>query len=329
MPIPATNILSSDGNARSCYLCNLQLAAGVASQEHIIPNAIGGRLKSRMLLCKLCNSKLGAIDASICRLLLPLANILAVQRERGDSPPSWVTMNGRQYLREANGDMRPIDEQPKLTMQNDGSVHFSIQSSTRAQARKHLQGLKRRYPKLDVETAISTAVATVDLVDTEMQFQFGPLGGADAFRAVVKIAVGYFLHVGGTPSSIPEAIEVIAGQDIPTIARVGLLYAIDPLPKRDDQQVLHVVAVVPNQRGGMHAYVELLGALRFAVLLTDNYVGPPINQAYAYDVCSQKQVDVDSSQLRGIPWTHEDWDGEHLRKAIEPVLALALARQKR
>lgn len=29
------------------------------SEEHIIPNAIGGKLKSKELICKKCNSKLG------------------------------------------------------------------------------------------------------------------------------------------------------------------------------------------------------------------------------------------------------------------------------
>ena len=49
-----------------CYLCGTLLNESNRSVEHIIPNAIGGHLKSKNLLCKDCNSNTGQkIDAEI------------------------------------------------------------------------------------------------------------------------------------------------------------------------------------------------------------------------------------------------------------------------
>ena len=42
-----------------CYLCGTLLNESNRSVEHIIPNAIGGHLKSKNLLCKDCNSNTG------------------------------------------------------------------------------------------------------------------------------------------------------------------------------------------------------------------------------------------------------------------------------
>lgn len=42
-----------------CYLCGVLLDKSNSSVEHIIPNALGGNLKSRQLLCKKCNSDIG------------------------------------------------------------------------------------------------------------------------------------------------------------------------------------------------------------------------------------------------------------------------------
>lgn len=121
---------------------------------------------------------------------------------------------------------------------------------------------------------------------------------------------------------------MVARPGLPPIERVGCLYAIDPLPQRDNGRVLHVLAVVNDQRGGLQAYVELFSAFRFAVLLTDVYDGPAVSSAYAYDVCSREEIGLDAHQLRGIPWTPEDWDGELLGNAMGPVIEVAIARNQ-
>ena len=35
-----------------CYICGKELTKLNESEEHIIPNAIGGKLKSKKLICK-------------------------------------------------------------------------------------------------------------------------------------------------------------------------------------------------------------------------------------------------------------------------------------
>lgn len=314
----------------TCYLCNTKLTDDNSSPEHILPNALGGRLKSRTLLCKSCNSDCGdTIDAALINQLMPLANALNIERERGDVPPVRVTLaSGEQMRRDADGNMCPYDGRPVVT-EGDGSAQFSISSPSIKQARKHVEGLKRKYPKLDVEAVMATARATTTRVNTGITFEFPPLGGAEAFRAIVKIAVGYYLHFGGSAGHISEAIDVLVRDALPPVSRVGLLYATDPMLRRDNGIVTHVVALVACEDGTLQAYVELFSAFRFVVNLADAYSGPPVRTVYCYDVCARREVVVDEAALLGSPWTPEDWDPEALGEVLEPVLAVAAERNQR
>jgi len=50
---------------RKCYICKESLDKSNSSIEHIIPNALGGNLKSRNLICKNCNSRIGSEEDAI------------------------------------------------------------------------------------------------------------------------------------------------------------------------------------------------------------------------------------------------------------------------
>lgn len=55
-----------------CYFCGQRLTYGNKSLEHIIPNALGGKLKSNDILCKNCNSKMGeTIDSNLVKIFAP------------------------------------------------------------------------------------------------------------------------------------------------------------------------------------------------------------------------------------------------------------------
>lgn len=314
---------------QTCFLCSVELAGETSSREHIIPNGIGGQLKSCGLLCEKCNKDCGGtIDAALVNQLLPMTNALNVVRERDDTPKVRVTLeSGERLWRDADGNMRHVGAPPTV-IERDGKMSISFTASSKAEVRKHLRGLKRKHPKLDVEATMANVQMRVTRVNKRMTFAFPELGGADAFRAIIKIAVSYYLHVGGRADLIREAIDAVAQAGFPPLTRVGWLYAIDPRPDRNDDAVLHALAIASDEHGGLHAYVELFSAFRFTVRLADAYAGPPIRAAYAYDVCTRKEVEIDATKLRGLPWTPENSDRRAVDKAMEPVVAVAVARNQ-
>ena len=66
-----------------CYLCKEVLFKENESVEHIIPNSIGGRLKSKKLLCKKCNSKLGTeYDSEVSKMYNLSMIVSGIKKDR-------------------------------------------------------------------------------------------------------------------------------------------------------------------------------------------------------------------------------------------------------
>lgn len=310
----------------TCFLCDVPLVAGVASLEHIIPNALGGWLKSRALLCTKHNNTTGAhLDAALIKPLREVANAIGFERDRGETPGVVVTVpSGEKYVREYDGNMWPVGQRPKVEV--DGrEVTFSITSPDIKDARKHLEGLKRKYPNVDVEAHLANAKETVEIIREPMSFSISGLGTAEMFRALVKIAVSYYLHIGGQREFIRECIDVVRTGALPPVERVGSMYALDPLPARTEA-ITNVLAVTSDEHGRLCAYIELLRAFRFTVRMSDSYTGPPIRAAYAHDLLARNELQVDVAALRG-PWIPEDWDRGALERELDAVRTVIEPRE--
>ena len=66
--------------------CGCELDVESTKPEHIIPNGIGGKLKSREILCDKHNNELFELDQIICKDLENHTNRLNPSRDNGKNP---------------------------------------------------------------------------------------------------------------------------------------------------------------------------------------------------------------------------------------------------
>lgn len=312
----------------TCYLCDSPLVGNAVAEEHVIPNGLGGRLKSRSLLCKDCNNECGkTIDAELVDQLRPVLNALNVARQRGDTPAVEVTLTtGERMIREADGNMRPVPTRPEIVPLNDKESSYSITAASMREARRHVQGLKRKYPKFDADTAMASAMSQRTDYRGTVTFELTELGGPGMLCAVVKIAINYYLHAGGDVEHVRAAAAVVRIKDDPGPEIVGFFYGAEPLRHRDPDAVTHIVAIKSCAQR-LSVYVELLSAFRFAVNLSSDYKGPPFNAAYAYDPCAVREITVSASDLEGAPWEPETGlDPDVLLAQLEALRPIAERR---
>ncbi|WP_415948052.1 HNH endonuclease [Megamonas funiformis] len=90
-----------------CIKCNNKIIFNGpnknASVEHIIPNAIGGKLKSSKLLCKKCNSDYGKeCDSVLCKQLEFITVMLNPSRDR-QTNLTFKTSSNEKYDISLNG----------------------------------------------------------------------------------------------------------------------------------------------------------------------------------------------------------------------------------
>ena len=97
--------------ATKCGCCGLDLTTANDSQAHFIPNALGGRLKSKGLICQTCNTELDAVaDNALVKAYGDWPTLLDIPRDRGDNPPKLIeTRDGKRVRLERDGSMIRID----------------------------------------------------------------------------------------------------------------------------------------------------------------------------------------------------------------------------
>ena len=104
-------VLANQNVLPQCRGCGLNLDAERDSEAHIIPKALGGRLKPKGIICKSCNTKLNDLaDNALIEAFADWPTVLDIPREGGGNPPKLIeTKNGRRVRMQADGSMIAVD----------------------------------------------------------------------------------------------------------------------------------------------------------------------------------------------------------------------------
>jgi hypothetical protein len=270
-----------------CIFCDGEIPAN-NPDEHIILNAIGGRLKTNTLVCGKCNSRLNdEIDNVLADQLNPITNLLNVKRERGGSPAPVLGQSQTMGTIKMMPGGKPEMLKPEVEiLRTETEEKRTIKARSGKELRKHLQSIAKDGHKIDVEDEIKKAKHE-SVHPGEVSIN-GNFGGAEAFRSVCKTALLSYLQNGGDPQYVKDAIDFVNGKNQED--RVGL-YQSDTNTVAGTSGVTHSVSVRgDSSQKRLYSYVEYYGAYGFAVSLNDNYQGPNFESTYCFDVLEQKQV---------------------------------------
>ncbi|QHT67412.1 HNH endonuclease [Rhodocytophaga rosea] len=281
----------------NCYNCNITLNETNKSEEHIIPNSLGGQIKSYNLLCQKCNSYYGeTIDRELHEQTGLFSDLLNVKRDRPNqnikvelkaksgeshyygpnlSPFSklYFTPPGKTkpiVLFARNRDeMLKLVEKKKKELESKNYINFSLKEFT-------------EYPEGEVKyfsNKLSKEVGTVGF------------GNKDFFRALCKIAVNYCLYCGVDTSLVTNAITFIKGEH--TINYISRFYypshyKIHSLGSDEVSHLLYLVGDYKNQV--LYCYIELFNVHNVIVLLNNEYNGPEFEKTYCYDLINSREV---------------------------------------
>lgn len=247
----------------ACYSCNAILNKKNQSAEHIIPNSIGGILKSYRLLCRQCNSAYGmTIDAALAKEFEAHIATLNVERDR---PKPNTTRNP-----------------DKPTIRLDKNELFI--SGHGKQVVQIVAGLTRKFPYIDLNKELLNDSASV-----EQDITINLPVGSDLFlRSVAKIAVNYYLMKTRGRHHLDTIINVIDG-----VEENNDHIHHHPLPPGiwNEGEISHLVIIKGNASlKQLHAHVILFNVYSFVVRLSDAYNGPDVQYSYRYDIVRGEEI---------------------------------------
>ncbi|PKV49215.1 HNH endonuclease [Aquimarina sp. MAR_2010_214] len=268
-----------------CYNCTEEINRENQSLEHIIPNACGGRLTSRDLLCKECNSYFGEKwDAALAKTTNAFANLLMITRDRGEpQSEKGVGLRTQEEFKLPPG-KPPVLSKPTI-IEDLKNGEIEIHANSEKELRKVLEGYKRTYPEIDVEKALASTEHKREYFDQAVNLKVH-IGGPEVLKAIVKIAVNFFIHKGGGRDDIKHLLPYLKGTKELNI--VWLYHPEERVYAAGIKEVPHVIKIIGDPKEGvLYAYVELFDTHSFIVLLNENYKDAPVDLDYVFDVVSQ------------------------------------------
>ncbi|MCF3947199.1 HNH endonuclease [Acidiphilium iwatense] len=312
-----------------CAICGHRIAPADDSEEHILPGAIGGRRTVRGFLHDGCNHRSGHTwDAALEKQLRPLALHLGVKRQSGRTLRMAITTTaGENFLLNAGGQLEMSRPEIKRTPIPNGET-IQVKAGSIAMARDVLEGMKRKYPKVDVDSVLAGAEVqrtyAQGVVRIDLEFG-GPVSG----RSLVKSALA-LAHDAGLPiDRCGDSLAYLREADAEPC--FGYHYADDLVDGRPPATPLHCVAIDANPSTGLIlGYVEYFGIHRAVVCLGRGYADERLKAIYAFDPRTGETLDVavrldfGVADVRAI-YDYELDDAEKRQEAFGAVFGPALS----
>lgn len=270
-----------------CYACQKELTKENETEEHIILNALGGKLKSKKLICKSCNSKFGSdIDDKLSRQLQPISTLLNVKRDRGKPQNVKAKHGSKEILIEPGGKMKLSRAYHEI----DGNV-YHIEAPSIGETRKVLLGLKRKYPQIDIDKALENVETTIDKnVNAKIEMNFG---GYEISRAFCKMAVNFFIFHGGNPNDIQHLLPFIQGKE--EEAEVYYFYPRNEIFNKGAEEILHSIILKGDKlRKQLYVLIELFNEFKMLVFLSRDYQGEDLYESYHYNLVTNEILEYET-----------------------------------
>lgn len=276
---------------KKCVLCNARLTEENDSEEHIIPNAIGGRKKISGFICTQCNNISGnSWEAAIAKQLNPLSLLFGIRRQRGKVPSQVFKTTGKEKL-ELRRDGSLCIEKPTFSIDRvENNVNIKITARSIEEAKKILKGVHQKYPKSNLSEMVKN-IDDASFINQEMiKFNLS-FGGLKAGRSIVKSVLALICESGLDPKDGDIGIKYLKDENKP--ACFGHYYEKDLIINRPAELPLHCIAVKgdPSHKH-LLGYVEYFGVQRVVMSLSLQYEGPPFEKNYSINPISGEELNI-------------------------------------
>lgn len=281
----------------NCYICGCKLNVKNSSEEHIIPNALGGKLKAR-ILCKKCNNILGnQMDASLAKSLEFFSFKVKHSRDRGTVPNIYLDLEGKKVIASPNGDFITINNISKI---DSNTFHFhymgtNIQKKFKKDITKIANNLvaKNKLPKSKQNSFIDKTLELAKQKTTiiENPILYTEINFSNCFLGLTKIAVNFAIYNNIESSRITEGIINGLKQNNIELCKnyVNLFYFQDIFPK---DSIYHTIILSGDRKEQLlYCLISLYGVCNGIILLSDQYSGESFCNVYCYDIWNEKERD--------------------------------------
>lgn len=294
-----------------CFICGCELDENT-KPEHIIPNGIGGKLKSKEILCNKHNNELYELDQIICKDLETHTNRLNPSRDNGKNPSTTYELpTGQKVIMQPNGEYYAEKPAVQVNELEDGkiqiqySTYYSNGSQHKEFALNQLKSITKGICEKQgiAEEKIKSVLNNIDEtfeknIKTDfnpilkIQFQFNSSG--KLFLGISKIALDFYFYNKLSKNHVEKFLNKFIEQDITFINNNANYYYDDNLFSTDS--IYHTLILKGDKINELlYCIVSLYGVLNCIVFLNRNYMGENFIKTYSYDLRNKEVVNFDKT----------------------------------
>ena len=271
-----------------CLLCGEEAEL---SEEHIIPQCLGGILKTK-IYCDFCNRKLGhEVDVTLAANFGRYATLLNVKRERGENQPYNIFDENTGIDLQFNGE-RLIRVKPVVRLNKDRTGKLEgveIIARSKEERDKIFRGIAKKYN-------IDLSLVAFD------EPEYGPPSSSYNFcienesicKAIAKITFGFACWKLPSELMLSDSFsrmrKYLLGENEDKLVSANY---IDTRFMSDNIRPLHKIHLGFNRSENIIiGFVAIFGVFKYTVLISDNYSSdiewPAID--YTFNPVTRKEV---------------------------------------
>ncbi len=270
---------------QKCYIKYEPISKDNESLEHIIPNALGGHLKSKNLVCSEINIGIfSKLDAELCKRI-EIAKLIKFKRDDGKSQPeiTGTSIDGLKYSINNEQEGRLLSLKPFEVVDKKGKRFLKFPAHQKDQI---IAARLKKNPAL-TEKDIAIKIENQDCYN-QMDFEYGLniiTASVDSFRAISKIATNFAILHNISRQDIKTFIDFIQGSGTDKI-KLGYFYPKHLLNYNfDSDEVSHILYLKGSRKENLlYCYIELFNTHCFIVILNQNYTGEDVEYSYVWNV---------------------------------------------
>jgi|WetSurSiteA1Bulk_404760.scaffolds.fasta_scaffold01924_2 hypothetical protein len=317
----------------NCALCDCEITNETDSKEHIIPQAIGGRLKVKGFICKDCNNKKGGSwDAELASQLNFFNLFFGVTRENGNAPSQQVNnILGDDLLLRSDGTytiFKPVYEKSY----HDSIQQVSIKAANKKQLKQIVDRAKKDFPNADFDTPFNQAKVTEDYSNKVLKTSFEFIEDKESGKSVIKSCLALAAYYDIKPQIFSVGLEYLKNDYKPCF---GYFYERDLVLNRPSDTIFHCIAITGNNElGKLFGYIEYFGIHRIVAILSDSYDGQNFTHVYAIDLVSSKNLEIEVNLLLSEKDIEDIYNNTQLYnrsiyKAFEQIMPIIQAKNNK
>ena len=190
-----------------CFFCDELLNEKNTSVEHIIPNSIGGRLKSKKILCKRCNSKLGEkFDSEISKMFNLTMLINNIKRDDGKTPRKekiYIVQGENKIPISFEREKKGLSINFNQIEKRENSIFLGgSEEFVKKEKDKILKSGRNKIENEEISSYLEIKSKKEIRVDNEK-----------LFKSLLKTGIGFYLEKGNNIEKIKDVIKILSQEN--------------------------------------------------------------------------------------------------------------------